>query len=109
MREAVQDAFRAGPQDIDEYSTGKYRHVAELGPELRVGHGVSYSDLRHGDPELSREEIVLAELAVGERVTVSVTVTNPSERDAEEYLLLFVHDRIASVAPRRGSSSTSSG
>lgn len=109
MLEAVQDAFRAGPQDIDEYSTGKYRDVAELGPELRVGYGVSYSDLRHGDPELSGEEIVLAELAVGERVTVSVTVTSPSERDAEEPLLLFVHDRIASVAPRRGSSSTSSG
>lgn len=109
MLEAVQDAFRAGPQDIDEYSTGKYRDVAELGPELRVGYGVSYSDLRHSDPELSGEEIVLAELAVGERVTVSVTVTSPSERDAEEPLLLFVHDRIASVAPRRGSSSTSSG
>ncbi|WP_303323472.1 glycoside hydrolase family 3 C-terminal domain-containing protein [Actinomyces radicidentis] len=67
-RETVLDAFLAGPHNVDEYFTSRYRDVAELGPELRVGHGLSYSGLEHEGPALSQEAISLAELAAGASV-----------------------------------------
>jgi beta-glucosidase len=86
-----------GPANVHEFHTSKYRDL-ELGPQFAFGHGLSYSAFEHGEPSLSDNDIGLGELRGGARVTVRVDVTNTSDRDGDEVVLVFVNDQVASLA-----------
>ncbi len=86
-----------GPANIAEHFTSKYRDL-ELGPQFDFGHGLSYASFRHDGAQLTTDSIPLADLAAGSRVTLRTTVTNESAIDADEVVMVFVRDVVASLA-----------
>ncbi len=58
----------------------------ESTPLFPFGHGLSYGDVTYSAPTLSADTI-----AVGDSVTVSVTVTNAADRPADEVVQLYLH------------------
>ncbi|HST67060.1 MAG TPA: glycoside hydrolase family 3 C-terminal domain-containing protein, partial [Mycobacteriales bacterium] len=62
-------------------------------PLFPFGFGLSYGRFEYGGLTLDR-----AEIAAGETVTVSVTVTNTGDRAGEEVAQLYVHQRHGSAA-----------
>lgn len=86
-----------GPANLQEFYTSKYRDL-ELGPQFEFGHGLSYSTFAHSPPTLSDDALTVGELADGARVRVRVDVTNASDRDGDEVVLVFVRDVVASLA-----------
>lgn len=61
-------------------------------PLFPFGHGLSYTTFEIGEPELVR-----AEVAPGEPVTLRVTVRNTGDRAGDETVQIYVRDRLASV------------
>lgn len=57
-------------------------------PLYPFGYGLSYSSFSYSNLRLSQET-----MAVGESLTVSVDVTNTSERDGREVVQLYLHQR----------------
>ena len=57
-------------------------------PLYPFGHGLSYATFAYDNLALSRSTIGL-----GESVTVTVGVTNTSDRDADEIVQLYIHQR----------------
>ncbi len=99
--EMIKPAFDMGldgPANLQEFFTSKYRDLP-LGPRFRLGHGLSYTRFTYTGATLSRPAVSLAELADGEGVDVTVTVTNTGERDGEDTVLLFTRDVVATLAP----------
>jgi beta-glucosidase len=60
----------------------------ESTPLFPFGHGLSYARFDYTDLGLDRSE-----LPTGETLTASVTVTNISEREADEVVQLYLHQR----------------
>jgi beta-glucosidase len=60
----------------------------ESTPLFPFGYGLSYGRLTYGTPSLSADSI-----AVGETLTVSVSVTNEGSRSADEVVQLYLHQR----------------
>lgn len=71
------------PQDQDK----RYWDEAST-PLFPFGYGLSYGSFSYSAPTLSSESI-----AVGETLTVSVTVTNEGSRAADEVVQLYIHQR----------------
>ena len=65
----------------------------ESTPLYPFGHGLAYSSFRYENLRASRDAF-----AVGETVTVSVDVTNAGDRDADEVVQLYTHQRYGSAA-----------
>ncbi|MCI1661900.1 MAG: glycoside hydrolase family 3 C-terminal domain-containing protein [Actinomyces sp.] len=66
-------------------------------PLYPFGYGLSYAAFGYANLRLDRETI-----AIGETATVSVDVTNTSDRDADEVVQLYVHQRYGtSTRPAR--------
>ncbi|WP_394551952.1 glycoside hydrolase family 3 N-terminal domain-containing protein [Agromyces sp. MMS24-JH15] len=76
------------PQDQDK----RYWDEAST-PLYPFGHGLTYASFDYTGLRLDRDEI-----AVGELVTVSVDVTNTSDREADEVVQLYVHQRYGSAS-----------
>jgi beta-glucosidase len=62
-------------------------------PLFPFGFGLSYARFAYSDLVLDRSSV-----NVGDRVTVSVTVTNIGECDADEIVQLYVHQRYGSAS-----------
>ena len=62
-------------------------------PLYPFGHGLSYGRFEHADLTLDRDEI-----GTDGSLTVSVTVTNTGEREADEVVQLYVHQRHGTAA-----------
>lgn len=76
-----------------------YRHAvtAEVAPLFPFGHGLSYTTFEWADFAADREVV-----EAGERVEVSLTVTNIGERPGSEVVQVYRHDRSGVVLrPRR--------
>lgn len=89
----VADVGLHGPDNLQEKFTSKYLDL-DLGPQFAFGHGSGYASFRHGEPRVSA-----AELTRGETATLSIDVTNVSERPGDEVVQVYVEDLVASVAP----------
>lgn len=72
------DPEKQGSRYWDEAST----------PLFAFGHGLGYGSVRYGAPVLSADTI-----AVGDSVTVSVTVENAADRPVDEVVQLYLHQR----------------
>ena len=87
-----------GPNNVAEHFTSKYLDLP-LGPLLPFGHGMSYSTFALSEPVVAGSAPTAAEVAAGAVVTIEVGVTNTSDRDGDDVLLVFVRDEVASLAP----------
>jgi len=58
------------------------------------GHGLSYTTFAYSDLNLSSTK-----LQRGEKLSVSVKVENTGDREGTEVVQLYLHDKIASIAP----------
>ncbi|WP_349898993.1 glycoside hydrolase family 3 N-terminal domain-containing protein [Parafrigoribacterium soli] len=57
-------------------------------PLYPFGHGLSYAHFEYSNLRLDRSSI-----GIGETVTLSVDVTNSSDRDADDVVQLYIHQR----------------
>jgi beta-glucosidase len=65
----------------------------ESTPLFPFGYGLSYTRFAYADLVLDRQT-----LPVGESLTASVTVTNTGDRDGDEVVQLYVHQRYGSAS-----------
>ncbi|WP_369915518.1 glycoside hydrolase family 3 N-terminal domain-containing protein [Xanthomonas sp. NCPPB 3005] len=66
-------------------------------PLYPFGHGIGYTRFAYGAPQLDR-----VQLGWDDTLTVTTRIDNVGERDGEEVVQLYVHDRVASrVRPVR--------
>ena len=65
----------------------------ESTPLFPFGYGLSYGRFAYADLSVDR-----AELPAGESLTVSVTVRNTGDRDADEVVQLYLHQRHGTAA-----------
>ncbi|WP_027382360.1 beta-glucosidase [Epilithonimonas caeni] len=70
-----------------------YRYMTEK-PLYAFGHGLSYSKFAYGNAKLSKNTI-----NSNENVTITIPVTNNSERDGEEVIQVYVKRNNDSLAP----------
>ncbi|MEM5518127.1 glycoside hydrolase family 3 N-terminal domain-containing protein [Henriciella sp. AS95] len=81
------------PADAD-LSKDSNRYIDRpITPLYPFGHGLSYASFDYGTPTVSA-----ANVAPDEAFTISVPVTNTSDRDAEEVVQLYMRDPVASVS-----------
>ena len=79
-----------GPANVHEKYTSKYLDL-ELGPQFAFGHGSSYATFSHGPARVSPTD--------PGRFSLTLEVTNTSDRTGDEVVQVYVEDVIASVAP----------
>lgn len=80
------------PADPNDHFTSKYLDVANE-PLYPFGHGLSYARFQHTDLSVTP-----ASVSEDDTIEVRLQVTNLGEREAQETVFLFTHDRVASVA-----------
>lgn len=81
------------PFDADNKYTSKYLDVSNE-PLYVFGHGLSYTTFDYSPISLSSNK-----MAESDSLKVSVTVSNTGEYSGEEVVQLYLHDKVASVAP----------
>ncbi|MDX1641666.1 MAG: glycoside hydrolase family 3 C-terminal domain-containing protein, partial [Balneolaceae bacterium] len=81
------------PFDADNKYTSKYLDVSNE-PLYVFGHGLSYTTFDYSPLSLSSKKMI-----VSDSLKVSVTVTNTGDYEGEEVVQLYLHDKVASVAP----------
>jgi beta-glucosidase len=70
-----------------------YRYMTE-DPLYAFGHGLSYSKFAYGNAKLSKNSI-----NSNEKITITIPVTNTSERDGEEVVQVYVRRNNDPLAP----------
>jgi beta-glucosidase len=68
--------------------------LTPFNPQWAFGHGLSYTSFKYGELRLSRKT-----LGEGDKLTVSVMVTNTGKRAGAEVVQLYVRDLVASITP----------
>lgn len=81
------------PFDADNKYTSKYLDVSNQ-PLYVFGHGLSYTTFDYSPISLSSKT-----MSTSDSLQVSVTVTNTGDYAGEEVVQLYLHDKVASVAP----------
>ncbi|WP_251452575.1 glycoside hydrolase family 3 N-terminal domain-containing protein [Microbacterium sp. Marseille-Q6648] len=94
----VVDIGVQGPANVAEKFTSKYLDL-ELGPQFAFGHGGGYATFARSAPAVSEGCVRLEELEAGRSVTVTIDVTNTSERSGDDVIQVYVEDVVASIAP----------
>lgn len=61
-------------------------------PLYEFGYGLSYSNFTYSNVSLSKTEV-----SADEKITATVSVTNPSQHDGKEVVQVYVQDVIASI------------
>ena len=91
------DVGLIGPGNTDDKYTSKYKAL-ELGPQFRFGHGLSFTSFTYGDLELSTPDVALTALRDGRTVRVEIPLNNTGGRPGDEVTMVFIRDRVASLA-----------
>lgn len=73
---------------FEPQNAGRRYWEEESTPLYAFGHGLSYASFAYDNLRLDR-----ASIAVGEEAVVAVDVTNTSDRDADEVVQLYTHQR----------------
>lgn len=81
------------PFDADNKYTSKYLDVSNE-PLYVFGHGLSYTTFDYSPISLSSNS-----MAESDSLQVSVSVSNTGDYAGEEVVQLYLHDKVASVAP----------
>jgi beta-glucosidase len=81
------------PFDANNKYTSKYLDVPNE-PLYVFGYGLSYTTFDYGPISLSNNEI-----STSDTLTATITVRNTGEYAGEEVVQLYLHDKVASVAP----------
>jgi beta-glucosidase len=68
--------------------------LTAFNPQFEFGHGLSYTAFKYTELRLSRKT-----LGEGDKLTVSVTVTNAGRRAGKEVVQVYLRDLVASVTP----------
>lgn len=66
-------------------------------PLYPFGFGLSYTDFKYDNLTSSREKLSLEELKSGEKITVSIDVSNIGNFDGKEIVQLYIRDKVASL------------
>jgi len=67
----------------------RYYDTVEVEPQYEFGYGLSYTTFELGEITMSSDTLALEP---GERLTISVDVTNTGARSGKEVVQLYVHD-----------------
>ncbi|TAP45159.1 glycosyl hydrolase [Arthrobacter sp. S39] len=97
MDEDVVDVALMGPGNTDDRYTSKYRDLP-LGPQFAFGHGLSYTSFGYGQIQVEKEELALEDLREGRVFRLDIALSNTGDRSGDEVTLLFIRDRVASLA-----------
>lgn len=81
------------PADPDVTKDTARYHDLPITALFPFGHGLSYTDFTYGEARLSAQDIRL-----GEKVRISVPVTNAGDVAGDEVVQLYVRDPVASIA-----------
>jgi beta-glucosidase len=76
--------------EVEETSFGN----AAFNPQFEFGQGLSYTTYAYSDLRISRKQVPM-----NGGVNISVTVTNTGRRAGDETVILYVRDRVATLAP----------
>ncbi len=79
------------PFNPNQKYTSKYLDIPNT-PLYAFGHGLSYTTFEYGAPRLSSNKI-----AAGQKITVTVPVTNKGNYDGEEVVQLYIQDVVGSI------------
>lgn len=82
------------PFDADNKYTSKYLDVSNE-PLYVFGHGLSYTTFDYSPISLSSNT-----MTTSDSLEISVTVSNTGNYAGEEVVQFYLHDKVASVAPR---------
>lgn len=66
-------------------------------PYYPFGYGLSYTEFEYSKLSLSSKQISITDLKNGQKVKVSVNVTNVGKYDAKETVQLYIHDPVATM------------
>jgi beta-glucosidase len=91
------DVALMGPGNTDDRYTSKYRDLP-LGPQFAFGHGLSYTSFGYGQLRIGKEELALEDLREGRVFRLSIPLSNVGDRSGDEVTLVFIRDRVASLA-----------
>ncbi|AUZ33070.1 glycosyl hydrolase [Arthrobacter sp. PGP41] len=97
LEEADVDVALKGPGNTDDRYTSKYRDLP-LGPQFAFGHGLSYTSFSYGQLQVETKELALDVLREGQVFRLVIPLSNTGERAGDEVTLLFIRDRVASLA-----------
>ena len=103
------------PAEFVETMEGAYNYEAHTVVQWPFGHGLSYSDVKYSNLQLSHQPAKVGtvtatcgfspataagpQYAEGDMLTFTVDVTNNSDRAVKEPVLLFVSDLVATLTP----------
>ena len=74
---------------------GAYDYDAVVDLQWAFGYGLSYTTFEYSNLKVLEG----AEFAAGDKVRISVDVTNTGDRAGKESVLLFINDDVASIVP----------
>ncbi len=74
---------------------GAYDYNAVVDMQWAFGYGLSYTSFEYSNLKV----VEGAEFEQGDKITISVDVTNTGKRSGKESVLLFIQDDVASIVP----------
>lgn len=87
------------PRHVDDLVPYDHNYTAEVGPlgynpQWHFGHGLSYTTFEYSNLQVNKETFT-----DGDKINISVNVTNSGDRIGKEVVQLYINDLVASVAP----------
>ncbi|MGS2740593.1 beta-glucosidase BglX [Sinomicrobium sp. M5D2P17] len=79
-------------EDPDQKYVSRYLYTPNT-PLYPFGYGLSYTSFTH---EITTDK---SRITPGDTLIITAKVTNTGERDGEEIVQLYVHDKVASITP----------